>query len=215
VRQRSFRHPRIRFAQVIRRPPDRRQTPHRCDLNPTTVRLECRGGLRGPAHSPGRINYPCLSDKAAVVDRNASAPDLSVQRLRVNILTAPFVPALWHQPGAATRSPTAEPIMMTRPPLFTHVSFSAACRRDRKPTTLKGNHAIHSFPACALARFRNGRARVVQQHIHRPTVAKGLFDGCLPASAIGGVRTNGYSPFSSVFNLLTTDAWPRRHLSCG
>src|SRR4029077_13452984 len=42
---------------------------------------------------------------------------ISLANACVNILTAPFVPAYGTSPGAATRSPTAEPIMITRPPL--------------------------------------------------------------------------------------------------
>src|SRR6266404_5818645 len=58
----------------------------------------------------------------------------SLDNAWVNIFTAPFVAAYATSPGVETRSPTADPVMMMRPPFF--MCFSAACVAAIAPRTL-------------------------------------------------------------------------------
>src|SRR5437899_2820651 len=98
-----------------------------------------------------------------------------------------------------TRSPTAEPIMMMRPPLF--MCFSAACVAASVPRTLMSiMRSISS--SVVLERFRNGCARIVHKHIKSAEGRDGLFDRGFDGVGISGVRLNCDRLSASAFNLL-------------
>src|SRR5882762_6572746 len=88
-------------------------------------------------------------------------------------------------PGVKTRSPTAEPVMMMRPPLFMY--FSASCVAASVPRTLMSITRSISSERGLLERFRDGCAGVVHEHIESPERREGLFDRALDGSDVGSV----------------------------
>src|SRR5207247_5765088 len=116
----------------------------------------------------------------------------------VNILTAPFVAEYGVSPGILLRSPTLDPIMMTRPPLF--MCFSAAC-------------VVTNTPRMLMSITRSNSSSVVSSHLlgmavpalftrtsSRPNVATvfSTADG----AGISGVRLDRDRLSASAFNLL-------------
>jgi len=80
-----------------------------------------------------------------------------------------------------TRSPTAEPIMMMRPPLF--MCFSAACVANEYAADIDVEYAIQLFKRGLFEFFRNGRAGIVHQHIKSPNVVTVFSTAAATASA--------------------------------
>jgi len=93
-----------------------------------------------------------------------------------------------------TRSPTDEPIMMIRPPLF--MCFSAACVATKVPRNIDVNQPVQFLQRGLLEALGDGRAGIVHEHIKLAEGGDGLFPPrALVASAIGGVRLKSRSPF--------------------
>jgi len=107
--------------------------------------------------------------------------DLSGQRLSEHLDGFPSW-RVGHRPGAATRSPTDEPIMMMRPPLF--ICFKRRLRRDEHAADIDFEHRDPSLPGSFLERFGMVAGVVHPAHLSAEGRDR-LFDRGLDCLGIG------------------------------
>src|SRR6266852_6846518 len=173
---------------------------HRGDLIHTPVTIKgCGGLLRHRPITRGGIQFRVDWARLHVVDRDASAPDLSGQRLSEH-LDGSLRPRVRHKPG---RRDTFADGRTDRDDATAalHV-LQRRLIRDVHATNVDVEHAIHLFQRRLLARLWNGCAGVVHQHIQSTEGCKRLFDRGFNRVGICGVRLNRDRLSACVFNLL-------------
>src|ERR1700730_12722071 len=153
---------------------------HRGDLIHTPVTIErCGGLLRHRPITRGGIQFRVDRTRLDVVDRDAPAPYLSGKRLSEH-LDGSFRGRVGTSPGATARSPTAEPIMMMRPPSF--MCFSAACVVASTPRRLMSITRSISSSVVSSNGFGMAVPALLTSTSSRPNVATVFSTALLTAS---------------------------------
>jgi len=121
-------------------------------------------------------------------------------------LTAPLLGRVGHKPGRQGNAhPTAEPIMMMRPPSF--ICLQRCLRRDEGAADVDVNQAVQLFLAWCSSNVFGMAVPALFTSTSSRQCRHCLFDAASTAQASSGVRLNWRSAFRpSAFNLLTTDA---------
>src|SRR6202044_2757212 len=116
----------------------------------------------------------------------------------VNILTAPFVAEYGTSPGVWTRSPTAEPMLMMRPPSF--MCFRAACVVANTPRMLMASIRSISSSVVSSNVFGLAVPALFTSTSSRPKVAAALSTAPLAAlaSAASAWIATAFPPLSSI-----------------